>query len=73
MGREENVFIFQDTEKQCKSVDRLRAAVKNSTEKQKLILEVENYSVSELGKYTEEAKLVVSRKRRTFAPKLRIA
>lgn len=63
MGREENVFIFQDTEKQCKSVDRLRAAVKNSTEKQKLILEVENYSVSELGKYTEEAKLVVSRKR----------
>ena len=63
MGREENVFIFQDTEKQCRSVDRLRAAVKNSTEKQKLILEVENYSVSELGKYTEEAKLVVSRKR----------
>lgn len=63
MGREENVFIFQDTEKQCKSVDRLRAAVKNLTEKQKLILEVENYSVSELGKYTEEAKLVVSRKR----------
>lgn len=63
MGREENVFIFQDTERQCKSVDRLRAAVKNSTEKQKLILEVENYSVSELGKYTEEAKLVVSRKR----------
>ena len=63
MGREENVFIFQDTERQCKSVDRLRAAVKNSTEKQKLILEVENYSVSELGKYIEEAKLVVSRKR----------
>lgn len=63
MGREENVFIFQDTERQCKSVDRLRAAVKNSTKKQKLILEVENYSVSELGKYIEEAKLVVSRKR----------
>ena len=63
MGREENVFIFQDTERQCKSVDRLKVAVKNSTAKQKLILEAENYSAPKLDKYTEEVKLVVSRKR----------
>lgn len=35
MGREENVFIFQDTEKKCKSVDRLSAAIKHSTGVQK--------------------------------------
>ena len=39
MGREENVIIFQDTEKKCKSIDSLSAAIKHSTEAQKLILE----------------------------------
>ena len=63
MGREENVIIFRDTEKKCKSVDKLSTAIKHSTETQKLILKDEVYLVTELEKYEGEAKLVVSRKR----------
>lgn len=63
MGREENVFIFQDTEKKCKSVDRLSAAIKHSTGVQKLILENEAYSTTDVERYEGEAKLIVSKKR----------
>ena len=63
MGREENVIIFQDTEKKCKSVDSLSAAIKHSTEAQKLILENEAYMATDLKRYEGEAKLIVSKKR----------
>lgn len=39
MGREENVLVFEDTEKLCKTKDILIEATKNSIEKQKVILE----------------------------------
>lgn len=39
MGREENVIVFMDTEKQVKSNSKLKDAVDNSSANQKLILE----------------------------------
>lgn len=63
MGRNENIIIFQDTEKLCKTVERLKVAVKNSTAKQKLIREGEVYTVVDLNRYSGEAELIVSKKR----------
>ena len=37
MGRYENVEVFKDTEKLVKTNARLKATVRNSTDKQKLI------------------------------------
>ena len=39
MGRDENVEIFKDTEKLVKNNERIKASVKASTNRQKLILE----------------------------------
>lgn len=39
MGRENNVMIFQDTERMCKENIRLKTALKQSVESQQLILE----------------------------------
>ncbi len=63
MGRYENVEVFKDTEKLVKTNARLKAAVRNSTDKQKLILEDDKIIVPNLNRYTEDAKVVVSRKR----------
>lgn len=63
MGRYENVEVFKDTEKLVKTNARLKAAVRNSTDKQKLILEDGKIIVPNLNRYTEDAKVVVSRKR----------
>ena len=45
MGREENVIVFMDTEKQVKSNSKLKDAVDNSSANQKLILETDEISV----------------------------
>ncbi len=37
MGRNENVAIFQDTEKMCRENVRLRESIKQASENQKLI------------------------------------
>ena len=63
MGRYENVEVFKDTEKLVKTNARLKATVRNSTDKQKLILEDDKIIVPDLNRYTEDAKVVVSRKR----------
>ncbi len=63
MGREENIMIFKDTERFVKSNQRIKAAVRASTDMQKLILESEQISVPSLLIYEEEAKVVVSTKR----------
>lgn len=63
MDRGENVIIFRDTERKCRTLDKLKAAVDNSTAGQKLILEKETFPAPELNRFTEEASLVVSRKR----------
>ena len=59
MGREENIMIFKDTERFVKSNQRIKAAVRASTDMQKLILESEQISVPSLLIYEEEAKVVV--------------
>lgn len=63
MGRDENVAIFQDTEKLCKTNERLKASVQNATDKQKLILESDEVKVGKLDIYAQPAKVVVSKKR----------
>ena len=41
MGREENVLVFQDTEKLCKTNSTLKDALNKSIQSQKLILETQ--------------------------------
>ena len=63
MGRDENVAIFQDTEKMCKENGRLRESIKLASENQKLILEGDSTSAYDNDKYDEAAKIIVSKKR----------
>jgi len=49
MGREQNVAVFEDTKRIVKTNERIRAAVQNSTSKQKLILEKEVLPESKVG------------------------
>ena len=67
MGRNENISIFQDTEKLCRANDQLVQAVRYSSENQKLILGSKELirSDSSERKYKTPACLAVS-KRRTF-------
>lgn len=63
MGRTENAAIFQDTEQLVKKNPRIKDSVKISTERQKLILESDRWEHPELEKYSEDAKIVISKKR----------
>ena len=69
MGRAENVLVFQDTERLCKSIDRLKNAVKNSTSGQKLYLESDSLPYTENNLYNEAARVTVSKKRSLEAAK----
>ena len=62
MSREENIEIFRDTEKLCKTNPVLLKAWKDSSSKQKLILENEEISVDK-NIYEQPAKIIVSKKR----------
>ena len=63
MAREENIRVFKDTERLCKSNEKLKESVKRATEAQKLFLESD--ILPEQGKilYKDKAKIVVSKKR----------
>ena len=63
MGRNDNVAIFQDTEKMCRENVRLRESIKQASENQKLILEGDSLFATEKDKYDESAKIVVSKKK----------
>lgn len=66
MGYEENIRIFQDTEKMVKNNNRLSVCVKKSTAEQILIPEYMNVSdfVDISGKsYSKDAEVIVSKKR----------
>lgn len=63
MGREENVAVFQDTERLCKTNERLRESVRKATEAQKLILEGDALDSQKRDLYDDPAKVVVSKKR----------
>ena len=62
MSREENIEIFRDTEKLCKTNPVLLKAWKDSSSKQKLILENEEIR-AEKNIYEQPAKIIVSKKR----------
>ena len=63
MGREENVAVFQDTEKLCKNNKQLAESIRKSIAGQKLILESENLESPRLDLYAEPAAVLVSKKR----------
>lgn len=63
MSREENIQIFNETERICKSDNKLKEAIKNSTAQQKLILEIDEFSAPKRDVYAEKAKVIVSKKR----------
>ncbi|MDY3108861.1 MAG: TIGR02452 family protein [Lachnospiraceae bacterium] len=63
MGREENAKIFRETESVCKADEKLRNAIKYSSSHQKLILETEDFCVPNRNVFTDEADVVVSKKR----------
>lgn len=65
LGRKnmDNVKIFNDTKKLVVTNEKLKVAIQESTKKQKIIREEDRISVSDLHRYQEKAKIVVSRKR----------
>ena len=66
MGREENVKIFQDTERIAKTNKRLIESVKESTRKQILIPEymnVSDFMEISSSEYNHNATVIVSKKR----------
>lgn len=63
MGRYENVAVFEDTEKLCKTDSRLKESVKNATEQQRIVLEGEDVKGVDRNRYKEVANVVVSKKR----------
>lgn len=63
MGREDNVVIFQDTQKLCKNNAVLKEALKKSIAGQKLILEGDIIQEAKPEVYEQAATIVVSKKR----------
>ena len=63
MSREDNIFVFKDTERLCESNERLAASVKAATEGQRLILETDDVPSQKRDLHESAAKVVVSKKR----------
>ncbi len=69
MSREENVIVFEDTEKLCKKNKKLKNAVKNATAGQKLIREEDVLPEQDKERFDTPAKVTVSMKRTLEAAK----
>lgn len=63
MGRDENVTVFKDTEKLCKTNPKLSESVKKSIAAQKLILEGDALTEQNKGRYEDVANVIVTKKR----------
>lgn len=63
MGRNENIEVFKDTEKLVKNNEKIKASVKTSTDKQKLILEDDTIDLGRKEKKRDPARVIVSQKR----------
>lgn len=61
MSREDNILVFQDTERMCKENTRLKAAIRKSVAEQKLILENDKLPAIDKKKYEESAQVIVSK------------
>lgn len=62
MGRTENVAVFEDTAKLCKSHAKLKEAVQKATAGQKLILETDSIAAPDYNRFDGEAKVVLAAK-----------
>lgn len=63
MGREENVAVFEDTERLCQNNPKLKESIMKATTQQKLILEGDVIPKVNKNVYAERAQVVVSKKR----------
>lgn len=63
MSRETNVSVFKDTEHLVMTNERIKESVAKATENQKLVLEKDELVVPALERYSENAKVIVSKKR----------
>ena len=63
MGRDENIAVFEDTEKFCKENRRLKESVAKSVAQQKLVLEGNILQIPDKSIYKESAQIIVSKKR----------
>lgn len=63
MGREDNLRVFQDTEKQCKENQLLRESIVKSIHNQKMIAEKEELADTDKRIYQAPADIVISIKR----------
>ena len=63
MGREDNIRVFQDTERLCKENPKLREAILKSIKKQKMISELDSLPELEKIIYQDPTEIVVSKKR----------
>ena len=63
MGNLDNINVFKDTEKLCKTNEKLRESIKDSVNKQELILENDAIEKIDNKKYDSTAKIVISQKR----------
>ena len=61
MGRDENVAVFKDTEKICKTTPKLSESVKKSIAAQKLILEGDSLEEQNKGRYEDVANVIVTK------------
>ena len=61
--RTRNIEIFQDTERQCKTNEKLAAAIASSNEKQYIVQESDAVKVESGHRFSEPAKVTVSKKR----------
>lgn len=62
MGRNENIAIFAHTQELCKTNTDLIAAIRNSNQKQEIILETDRVTIPE-PRFEEPARIIVSGKR----------
>lgn len=63
MSREDNMLIFQDTERICRSNNRIQNAIKKSMQHQKLILGTDIIPNMVQNKYEKSAEIILSKKR----------
>lgn len=63
MGRTENVTIFQDTQKLCRTNSRIKESLTNSISNQKLVLENEQLGTVEKNVFEVPANIIVSKKK----------
>ena len=63
MGRDRNREIFQDTARMCETNQVLMKSIEKSIDSQEMIAEKDRFEFSEIGRYSEQCSLIVSKKR----------